>query len=95
MGHRIFDRHFAHGFIITTIFVGVIFAIFFLCGCVKQCDVNATRCDGNVAQYCGSNGRWLVTADCEAVTRRSGQTFVCGPLPDQGGATCLPIVVVK
>lgn len=61
------------------------------------CRPLASRCDGNVAQLCDPDGAWIVVADCEAVSRQTGEPWECVesvPLDgDAGvdGATCLPI----
>jgi hypothetical protein len=48
------------------------------------CSTLATRCDGEVAQICGSDGQWQRVADCDAVERTSGGEWSCQPTLSDG-----------
>jgi len=54
-----------------------------------NCEPTATRCNGNVAEICGSDKRWDTNMDCSGVTSsKDEQPFVCCETPE--GHTCLP-----
>lgn len=62
-------------------------------GCVR-CPVGTTKCDGNAAVACLSNGLWQRYLDCDQVAARSdGGAWVCcnvQPSDGQPGAACVP-----
>ena len=47
-----------------------------LLGCPQDdCEPMETRCNGNVAEICGSDGAWRESIDCSAVT--PGDWYCC------------------
>lgn len=63
-------------------------------GCIR-CPIGTTRCDGNGAVACLSNGTWRRYLDCDEVASRSdgGAWVCCNVQPADGGppgAACLP-----
>ena len=52
------------------------------------CEPTATRCNGNIAEICGSDKRWDTNMNCSEVKDRDDNAFVCCEIPD--GHTCLP-----
>jgi hypothetical protein len=64
------------------------------CRPTDGCTPAESRCTGQTAEVCDSNGRWQTLADCDRVSEQSGAAFVCGAtsLPEGGapGYTCLP-----
>lgn len=57
-----------------------------------DCVVAAMRCNGNVAEACGSDQRWIESMDCDEVAALSGGTWECR-VDDEGGAYCEKIGV--
>ena len=66
------------------------------CRPTDGCTPAESRCTGQSAEICDSNGRWQTLADCDVVSEQSGAAFVCGYTPlvvgsaGAGGYTCLP-----
>jgi hypothetical protein len=62
-------------------------------GCVR-CQPGTTKCDGNAAIACLSNGMWQRFLDCNQVTPPGdGGAWVCCDVQQpasRAGATCLP-----
>ncbi len=42
-----------------------------------DCKSGAMRCEANRVEICGSDERWVVSADCEEVGAYSGGQWVC------------------
>ena len=70
------------------------------CGPTEPCTPESTRCRGNVAEICGSDGRYRELADCDQVSAQSGIAFTCGHVDEETpdgpveGFTCLPATEV-
>ena len=61
-------------------------------GCVR-CQVGSTKCDGNAAYTCLSNGFWRKSMSCDQVGIQSGKPFACCNVQRKNGelgSTCLP-----
>lgn len=57
-------------------------------GCGRECAIPAdTRCDGEIAEVCDTDGHWQPFLDCTDI----GVDWVCAEVPT--GSTCLPAVV--
>lgn len=42
-----------------------------------NCTSGVMRCEGNRVEICGSDERWVVSADCDEVSAYSGGQWVC------------------
>jgi len=42
-----------------------------------RCPFGSTRCHGNSAEVCGSDGSWLVALDCDELARQTYVAWVC------------------
>ena len=51
---------------------------------VDHCAPLETRCNGQVAELCASNGNWTLTMDCS-----KSPGFVCAMVESAGGHTCV------
>jgi hypothetical protein len=47
----------------------------------EECPPATTRCVDNLVELCDADGRWLVVADCDQLSRMSGTGWVCTPVP--------------
>jgi hypothetical protein len=72
----------------------VVFSLLFTSGCIR-CKIGTTRCDGNAAVACLSNGTWHKFLDCDQVARQTGEgPWSCQQVPRTDGqleSTCLPV----
>lgn len=68
----------------------LLFAVFlFLPACEDECEMNDTRCRGEVAQICSSGGEWELFADCSEI--EGGEIdWTCCEDETTGDMTCLP-----
>lgn len=59
------------------------------------CHPFTSRCDGDVAQLCDPDADWIVVADCDAVSRQTGEPWECVESMDRDagvdGTTCVPL----
>jgi hypothetical protein len=53
------------------------------------CTAGQTRCVGNSAQICLSNGQWREFENCSDVGQHSGGTWQCGSSSVDGGVSCV------
>ena len=53
------------------------------------CEVEDTRCDGEVVEICASDNVWEMVVDCEAVSGDSQNQYVCCVDPLDGMHSCL------
>lgn len=60
-----------------------------LSACEDECEMNDTRCRGEVSQICSSGGEWEVFADCSEI--EGGGDWTCCEDGITGDSTCLPV----
>jgi hypothetical protein len=47
----------------------------------QECPPTTTRCVDNRVELCDAEGRWLVVADCDQLSRMSDLGWVCSAVP--------------
>lgn len=59
-------------------------------GCDDGCNVEETRCSGNVAQVCNSSQNWEVMDDCDDVGEGTPFDFTCEFDDELNQHVCVP-----
>lgn len=63
----------------------------FNCSSTPDCVTNKTKCEGNSARICNSQGHWIDFQNCDETAKLSGGDWVCCALPgEDSDVTCLP-----
>lgn len=69
--------------------MAILAAVALLTMACEECDPSDTRCRGDIADICSSNGQWELMMDCAEV-EGGGTPWTCCYDPETGDDNCMP-----